>query len=349
MTDGIELIPVREAHKFSEGALVDYLKENVDGFKGPLTVSQFQGGQSNPTFLLSTPEREYVMRKKPPGNLLPSAHAVDREYRVISALQNTDVPVPKTYCLCEDDSIIGTAFYIMEKVEGRIILSPEIPGADPRLRAGLYDAMNDALAKMHTVNIDAVGLSDFGKKGNYFERQIGRWTKQYRASQTDNLEAMENLIKWLPENLPESDESTIVHGDYRLGNMIVHPTKPEVLAVLDWELSTIGHPLSDLAYNCMNYHYMHPKNGGLVGVDFAATGIPTEEAYIEAYCKRTGRDRIDNWEFYLAFSFFRIAAIVQGVYKRGLDGNASSKVGKEYASFANMLATLGWQTVESRL
>ena len=349
MTDGIEIIPVREMHQFNEGALFDYLMENVDGFKGPLQVSQFQGGQSNPTFLLHTPEREYVMRKKPPGNLLPSAHAVDREYRVISALQNTDVPVPRTYCLCEDDSIIGTAFYIMEKVEGRIILAPEIPHTEPHLRTAIYDAMNDALAKLHSVNIDAVGLSDFGKKGNYFERQIGRWTKQYRASQTDNLEAMENLIKWLPENLPDSDESTIVHGDYRLGNMILHPTRPEVVAVLDWELSTIGHPLSDLAYNCMNYHFMHPSNGGLVGVDFAATGIPTEAAYLEAYCKRTGRKGIDNWEFYLAFSFFRLAGIVQGVYKRGLDGNSSSKVGAEYASFTNMLATLGWAEVESRL
>ena len=336
-------------HKFNEGALFDYLKENVDGFKGPLQISQFQGGQSNPTFLLHTPERDYVMRKKPPGNLLPSAHAVDREYKVISALQNTDVPVPRTYCLCEDDSIIGTAFYIMEKVEGRIFLSPELPDTEPHLRAAIYDAMNDALAKLHNVDFDAVGLSDFGKRENYLGRQINRWTKQYRASQTDNLEAMENLIKWLPENLPDGDESAIVHGDYRLGNMIVHPTKPEVVAVLDWELSTIGHPLSDLAYNCMNYHYMHPRNGGLVGVDFEATGIPTEQAYIDAYCKRTGRDGIENWEFYLAFSLFRTAAIVQGVYKRGLDGNASSNVGEEYAVFTNMLATLGWQKVESQL
>ena len=347
MSDGVEIIPVREMHKFNEGALFDYLTENVDGFKGPLQISQFQGGQSNPTFLLHTPVRDYVMRKKPPGNLLPSAHAVDREYRVISALQGTDVPVPRTFCLCEDDSIIGTAFYIMEKVDGRIILSPDIQGAEPHVRAAIYDSLNDALAKLHNVDIDAVGLSDFGKKGNYFERQIGRWTKQYRASQTDNLEAMENLIKWLPENLPDSDDSTIVHGDYRLGNVIVHPTKPEVVAVLDWELSTIGHPLSDLAYNCMNYHYIHPRNGGLVGIDFEASGIPTEQAYIDAYCRRTGRTGIDNWEFYLAFSLFRTAAIVQGVYKRGLDGNASSKVGEEYAVFTNMLATLGWQKVDS--
>jgi aminoglycoside phosphotransferase (APT) family kinase protein len=347
MGDGAEIIPVREVHQFNQGALFDYLTENVDGFSGPLTISQFQGGQSNPTFLLQTPTRDYVMRKKPPGVLLPSAHAVDREYKVISALQKTDVPVPRTFCLCQDADIIGTDFYVMEKIDGRVIRSPEIPGMDPAERAATYDAMNDALARMHSVDIDAVGLSDFGKKGSYFERQIGRWSKQYRASEIDKLEMMENLINWLPANLPASDETSIVHGDYRLENMILHPSKPEVLAILDWELSTLGHPLSDLAYNCAPYHFIHPKSGGLVNMDFAATGIPAEKAYIKAYCKRTGREGIDNWEFYVAFSFFRLAAIVQGVYKRGLDGNSSSKVGKEYATFANMLATLGWQQVES--
>lgn len=346
MSDGAEIIAVREAHQFNEGALFDYLTEHVDGFKGPLTIQQFQGGQSNPTFLLKTPGRDYVMRKKPPGVLLPSAHAVDREYKVISALQATDVPVPKTYCLCEDDDIIGTAFYIMEKVEGRVIRVPSAPDMEKAERSAVYDAMNDAMAKMHSVDVDAVGLADFGKKGSYFERQISRWTKQYRAAQTDDLEAMENLIKWLPENLPASDETSIVHGDYRLENMILHPTKPEVLAILDWELSTLGHPLADLAYNCMPYHFVHPKSGGLINVDYAATGIPTEHEYIDAYCKRTGRDGIDNWAFYIAFSFFRLVGIVQGVYKRGLDGNSSSKVGQEYAVFASMLANLGWQEVE---
>ncbi|USG62143.1 phosphotransferase [Sneathiella marina] len=347
MSDGTEIIPVREMHQFNEGALFDYLTENVDGFSGPLSISQFQGGQSNPTFLLQTPNQDYVMRKKPPGVLLPSAHAVDREYKVISALQNTDVPVPRTFCLCEDPEVIGTAFYVMEKIEGRVIRSPEIPGMAPSERAATYDAMNDALAQLHSVDVDAAGLSDFGKKGSYFERQIGRWSKQYRASETDHLEMMENLINWLPANLPASDETSVVHGDYRLENMILHPTKPEVLAILDWELSTLGHPLSDLAYNCAPYHFIHPKSGGLVNMEFAATGIPTEKAYVDAYCRRTGREGIDNWEFYVAFSFFRLAAIVQGVYKRGLDGNSSSKVGNEYATFANMLATLGWQQVES--
>ncbi|WP_373085173.1 phosphotransferase [Sneathiella sp.] len=349
MADGPEIIAVRDAHQFNEGALFDYLTNNVEDFKGPLSISQFQGGQSNPTFLLQTPDRDYVMRKKPPGTLLPSAHAVDREYKVISALQTSDVPVPRTFCLCEDEEIIGTAFYIMEKLDGRVLRSPDIPGMAPEARGATYDAMNEALAKLHCVDVDTVGLSDFGKKGNYFDRQIGRWSRQYRASQTDNLEMMENLISWLPKNLPKSDESRIVHGDFRLENMILHPTKPEVLAVLDWELSTIGHPLADLAYNCMPYHFMHPRTGGLVGVDFAASGIPTEQAYLDAYCRRTGRDGIENWSFYLAFSFFRIAAIVQGVYKRGLDGNSSSKVGEEYATFTNMLATIGWSKVDSQL
>ncbi|MFT6558114.1 phosphotransferase [Sneathiella sp.] len=348
MSDNADVIPVREAHKFDEGKFIDYLNEHVEGFSGPLTINQFEGGQSNPTFLLSTPNQQYVMRKKPPGVLLPSAHAVEREYRIMSALQKTEVPVAKTFCLCEDADVIGTPFYIMEKVEGRILREPAIPGMDPAERSAIYDAMNDTLAKMHNVDVDAAGLSDFGKKGNYFERQIGRWTKQYRASQTDDVEPMENLINWLPENLPNDDTTTICHGDYRLENMIIHPTKPEVSAVLDWELCTLGHPLADLGYNCMTYHFMHPASGGLVETDFAATGIPTEQQYIDAYCKRTGRDGIENWEFYIAFSFFRLAAIVQGVYKRGLDGNASSSRATQYGAFAQMLSMLGWSKVQNK-
>ncbi|MAL78649.1 MAG: phosphotransferase family protein [Sneathiella sp.] len=348
MSDGTIIIPVREAHQFDEGALYEYLKANIDGFKGPLKVRQFQGGQSNPTFLLETPERDYVMRKKPPGVLLPSAHAVDREYRVISALQNTNVPVPRTYCLCEDPEIIGTAFYVMERINGRVITIPSIPKMAPEQRSAIYDSMNDALAKMHNVDVDAVGLSDFGKKGGYLARQVNRWSKQYRASQTHELEGMENLIKWLPDNIPADDESTIVHGDFRLGNLILHPTEPRVLAILDWELATIGHPLSDLAYNCMAYHFVHPINGGLVDFNLKEMGIPSEQEYIDAYCKRTGRDGIDNWEYYIAFSLFRVTAIVQGVYKRGLDGNASSEVGEEYTKYAKMVADLGWQYIEKR-
>ena len=348
MTEGTVIIPVREMHQFDEGALHDYLKAHVDGFKGPLTVRQFQGGQSNPTFLLETPARDYVMRKKPPGVLLPSAHAVNREYRVISALRDTNVPVPQTFCLCEDPDVIGTAFYVMEKIDGRVLTDPALAGLTPGERSAIYDSMNDALAKMHNVNVDAVGLGDFGRKGGYLARQVSRWTKQYRASQTHELEAMENLIKWLPDNLPDNDESTIVHGDFRLGNLILHPTEPRVLAILDWELATIGHPLSDLAYNCMAYHYMHPVNGGLVGRNLGELGIPSEQAYIDAYCKRTGRDGIDNWGFYIAFSLFRLTAIVQGVYKRGLDGNASSVVGEEYVKYAKMVADLGWSYAEKQ-
>jgi len=345
MGDNADITAVRDAHKFNENNLATYMEAHVEGYKGPLTVQQFEGGQSNPTFLLKTPERDYVMRKKPPGVLLPSAHAVEREYRIMSALQDTDVPVAKTYCLCEDADVIGTPFYIMEKVEGRIFRQPELPDMDPAERAAIYDAMNDTLAKMHNVDFKAAGLEDFGKQGNYFERQIGRWSKQYRASETDHVESMEELIKWLPANLPNDDTTTICHGDYRLENMIIHPTEPRVVAVLDWELCTLGHPLADLGYNCMTYHFMHPASGGLVHTDYAASGIPSEKEYIEAYCKRTGRDEIDNWPFYIAFSFFRLAAIVQGVYKRGLDGNASSERAKTYGAFAQMLSTLGVEAI----
>ncbi len=346
MGENADITEVRDAHKFNEDNLASYMEKNVEGYNGPLTVQQFEGGQSNPTFLLKTPEREYVMRKKPPGVLLPSAHAVEREYRIMSALQNTDVPVARTYCLCEDADVIGTPFYIMEKVEGRIFRQPELPGVDPKERSAIYDAMNDTLAKMHNVDIKAQGLEDFGKQGNYFERQIGRWTKQYRASETHHVDSMEELISWLPANMPDDQTSTICHGDYRLENMIIHPTEPRVVAVLDWELCTLGHPLADLSYNCMTYHFMHPASGGLVNTDFDATGIPSEQAYIDAYCKRTGRDGIENWPFYIAFSFFRLAAIVQGVYKRGLDGNASSERAKTYGAFAQMLGDLGVSAIK---
>lgn len=348
MSDNSDVTPVRDAHKFDEGKFVDYLNDHVDGFSGPLTISQFEGGQSNPTFLLHTPDQDYVMRKKPPGILLPSAHAVEREYRIMTALRDTDVPVAKTFCLCEDSEVIGTPFYIMEKVEGRILREPELPGMQPTERAAIYDAMNDSMAKMHNIDVEAAGLSDFGKTGNYFDRQIGRWTKQYRASETDNVAPMENLINWLPENMPKDLTTTICHGDYRLENMIIHPTKPEVMAILDWELCTLGHPLADLAYNCMPYHFNHPASGGLMETDFTTSGIPTEQDYIETYCKRTGRDGIDNWEFYVAFSFFRLAAIVQGVYKRGLDGNASSARATQYGAFAHMLSMIGWSKVDAK-
>ena len=343
-----ETTAVREAHVFDVRALQAYMEGHVEGFRGPLEVRQFSGGQSNPTFLLSASGREYVMRKKPPGKLLASAHQVDREYRVITALAKTDVPVARTYALCENDSVIGSAFYIMEYVRGRIFRDPQLPGLARAERAAIYDDMNDVLARLHAVDYAAVGLADFGKPGNYFARQIGRWTKQYEAAKTDNIEAMDNLIAWLPNNIPPGDETCIAHGDFRLENSIYHPTEPRMIALLDWELSTLGHPLADLAYNCMLYHVNSPTQGTLVGVDYAATGIPSERDYVAAYCRRTGRDGVANWEFYVAFAFFRMASIVQGVYKRGLDGNASSTQASMYGAVCAFLAMTAWEMVAPR-
>ncbi|MBI4588898.1 MAG: phosphotransferase, partial [Candidatus Rokubacteria bacterium] len=294
------LVPVREAHRFDVAALERYMAERVAGFAGPLSVRQFQGGQSNPTYYLTADGQEYVLRRKPPGKLLPSAHAVEREYRVISALARTEVPVPQTYALCEDPAVIGTSFYIMECVHGRILSDPLLPGLAPDERAALYDAMNEVLARLHAVDRLAVGLADFGKPGNYFARQIHRWTAQYRASETEAIPAMDRLITWLPEHIPADDETTIVHGDYRLGNMIVHATEPRVLAVLDWELSTLGHPLADLAYNCLPYRLSRDTLDGFHGSDVTRLGIPSEEAYVAAYCRRTGRAGIADWDFYVA-------------------------------------------------
>lgn len=348
MSSAEEIVPIREAHRFDETALADYLRRELEGFSGEMTVRQFRYGQSNPTFLLSTGDREYVLRKKPPGKLLPSAHAVDREYRILRTLEKTDVPVPRTYLLCEDDSIIGTAFYVMERVEGRIFRHPTAPEAsDARERAAIFDAMNDTLAKLHRVDWEALGLGDYGKPGSYMARQLSRWTKQYEASKTEEIESMSHLIQWLSEHIPEDDTTSVVHGDYRLENMIVHPTEPRVLAVLDWEISTLGHPLSDLAYNCMGYHL--PATGGqrfsYQGIDLQAWGIPTEAEYLAAYRRRTDREEIPDWEFFIAFSMFRLAAIVQGVYKRGLDGIASSDTAKTYGDQVRFLADNGWQMV----
>ena len=308
-------------------ALGRYLEQHIPGFEGPLTAEKFPGGQSNPTFKLSAGGTDYVLRRKPPGELLKSAHAVDREYRVITALADTDVPVPKTYLLCDDDDIIGSMFYIMEYKEGRILWDPQLPEAkDNAERAGIYDAMNKTMAALHNVNVEAVGLGDYGKPGNYFERQLSRWSKQYRASETERIEDMEHLMTWLEAKMPEDDGTVgLVHGDYRLDNMMFDSDKPEVIALLDWELSTLGHPLADLANQCMAW--MLPGDGrikGLMGVDRAALGIPSDEEYIAKYCERTGRDSIDNWNFYIVFSLFRLAAIMQGIVKRAQIGTASS-------------------------
>lgn len=343
-----ETTAIREAHRFDVKRLEAWCRDAVDGFGGTLEVRQFEGGQSNPTFLLATAGagggKRYVMRKKPPGQLLASAHQVDREYRVMKALAQTDVPVPHMYALCEDDSIIGTAFYIMEFLEGRVFRDPTLPGMTTAERAAIYDNMNENLARLHNVDYAAIGLGDYGRPGNYFERQIGRWIKQYRAAQTDQVEAMEQLIAYLPEHIPADNSTSIAHGDYRLENSMYHPTEPRMIAVLDWELSTIGHPLADLGYNCMLYHT--GTAGTLVGVDFEKSGIPREKDYVAAYCRRTGRDGIENWNFYVGFSIFRLAAIAQGVYKRGLDGNASSERARTMGDACRMLADHAWEIVQ---
>lgn len=335
-----EISDVREAHRFDTRALAEYLRGRLGEFPEHFEVGQFGYGQSNPTFILKTPQRDYILRKKPPGELLPSAHAVEREYRVLKALEPTDVPVPHPYLLCEDPHVIGTPFYLMEKLEGRVFrdsIGSDLE--DPAERAAIFDAMNDTLARLHNVSPDAVGLSDFGRPGNYLARQVSRWTKQYRASQTHTIESMEALIEWLPENTPEDESAAIVHGDYRIENLMLHPTEPRVIGVLDWELSTLGHPLADLAYNCLIYHIPYSnRKRGVVGLDLEALGIPTEEAYKAAYCRRTGRKQIHHWPFFIAFSLFRLAAISQGVYKRGIDGNASSSVATTYRDRGQALA-----------
>ena len=309
-----------------EAALAAWLEQNLDGFKGPLEAKKFGDGQSNPTYLIEAASGAYVLRRKPPGVLLKSAHAVDREFRVQKALAGSGVPVAKMFVLCEDDSVIGTAFYIMERVEGRIFWNPSLPELPFEQRATIFDEMNRALAALHMVDPNAVGLGDFGRSGSYFERQFKRWSDQYRASETGAIPDMDKLIGWLSTNVPPDDgRVSIVHGDYRLDNMIFHPTEPRLLAVLDWELSTLGHPFADISYQCMQWRM--ESSGifqGLGGVDRKAVGVPTELEYVAAYCRRTGVAGIPNWEFYIAFNFFRPAAIIQGVKKRALDGNGSN-------------------------
>ncbi len=330
-------------------ALDKYLAGQIRVFAGLHSAEKFAGGQSNPTFLLTADSGNYVLRRKPSGRLLKSAHAVDREFRVISALAATDVPVAKAYHLCEDDNVIGNMFYIMGFVDGRIFWDPALPDIKVPDRTAMYDEMNRVLAALHSVDIDAVGLSDFGKPGNYFERQVGRWTTQYLAAETETIEPMDTLMRWLPENMPADDgQVALVHGDYRLDNMIFHPTEPRILAIVDWELSTLGHPFADLAYQCMQWRL--PNTGiskGLADMDRKALGIPAEAEYVERYCQRTGRDGVPDWTFCLAFSFFRLAAIVQGVLKRALDGNASSARAAEIGKMARPLAQAAVELIDS--
>jgi aminoglycoside phosphotransferase (APT) family kinase protein len=319
------------------------MKKNVCDFSGPLSAEKFAGGQSNPTFKLSAGDRKFVLRRKPPGQLLASAHAVDREFRVIAALQDTDVPVPGAVALCKEDEIIGSMFYLMEYLEGRVFWDPVLPELTNDERSAVYDDMNRVLAAMHSINVADVGLGDYGRPGNYFERQVGRWTKQYRASETQTVPAMEELMAWLPENMPaEDDRVALVHGDYRLDNVMFHPTEPKIIAVLDWELSTLGNPIADLAYQVMAWQL--PRDAGitgLAGIDRKPLAIPEDSSYVTSYCERTGRDEIKHWNFYLAFCFFRLAAIVQGVKKRALDGTASSAEAESRGNLVQPLAELG--------
>ncbi|NJD32716.1 MAG: phosphotransferase family protein [Gammaproteobacteria bacterium] len=340
--------PVAPQHAIDVGRLEEWLEATVGPLGGPLEVVQFKGGQSNPTYLLTAGGQRFVLRRKPPGKLLPSAHAVDREYRVIKALAETDVPVARALALCEDDGVIGTMFYVMEYVSGRVFWDPKLPDLEPGERSRVHDEINRVIAALHSVDHEAVGLGDFGKTGEYIARQVARWSKQYQASETEKIEAMDNLIAWLPANIPPGDETRIVHGDYRIDNVIFDPDEPRIRAVIDWELSTLGHPLADFAYHCMVWRIPPGVFRGLGGLDFAALGIPTERAYVEAYCRRTGREGIPQreWEYYMAYNMFRIAAIAQGVMARALQGNASSAEAMQTGRAARPLAELAWGQVE---
>jgi aminoglycoside phosphotransferase (APT) family kinase protein len=336
---------VLDAHRFDERRLEDYLSSHVESFQGPLTVSEFKGGQSNPTYFLEAGSGRYVLRRKPPGKLLKSAHAVDREFRVISALYATGFPVPRPYVLCEDDEVIGTAFYVMEFVDGRIFWDLDLPGLEPEERAAIYDNVNATIARLHTIDHEAAGLGDFGAPGNYFERQISRWSKQYRASETGTVTAMDSLLEWLPTNIPDDQSASIVHGDYRLDNMVLHPSEPRVIAVLDWELSTIGHPLADFTYHLMAWRMPSIGFGarGFAGVSLDELGIPSESEYLAKYCERTGRESIPDYNFCMAYNFFRLAAILQGIAGRVRDGTAASAHAAQAINAVQPLADLGWQ------
>ena len=343
-------MPVTPQQRFDLGALERFLAERIAGLQRPLTVQQFRGGQSNPTFLLSAADgAQFVLRKQPSGPLLPSAHAVDREFRVIGALHAAGFPVARPVCLGDDPGILGTLFYVMQYVEGRNFWDPTLPGLTPGERAALYAEMNRVLVALHALDFAAIGLQDFGRPGNYFARQIARWSRQYRASETEPIEAMEQLLVWLPEHIPASDETTLVHGDYRLDNLIFHPSEPRILAVVDWELSTLGHPLADFAYHVMVWRVPGGENRGLGGVDVAALGIPSETQYLESYCRRTGRTGVapDVWEFCMAYNLFRIACIRQGILRRVLDGTAASRHAREAGARARETAELAWAQVQA--
>ena len=336
---------VAERLRFDVGRLESYLRDCVEGFAGPITVQQFKGGQSNPTYLIETPARRYVLRRKPPGKLLPSAHAVDREYRVMSALHAQGFPVPEPILYCADEAVIGTAFFVMSHVDGRVFWEAEMPSSNPAERAAVYDAMNATLARLHSHDPAAIGLADYGRGENYVARQIERWSKQYRASETEKIDDMERLMEWLPAHLPPPQPPRIVHGDYRLDNMIIAPDSQKILAVLDWELSTLGDPLADFSYHLMQWHIPPSQagTGSLVGFDLPALGIPSLDDYVAAYVKRTGLDPRPYLSVYSAYNFFRIAAILQGIVGRVRDGTATSAVAAAKATLVRPLAAKAWE------
>ncbi len=342
------LIAVRDAHQFDEAVLKAYLREYISDFGGPISVSQFKGGHSNPTFYISTLENAYVVRKKPPGKLIPSAHAVDREYRVLKALQDTDVPVPRVLHYCANEAIIGTPFYVMEYLSGRILRDPLLSGMEADERTAIYDAMNDTMARMHNLDWKTISLENYGKPDNYIARQLALWSRQYQASKTEDVPVMDQLMSWLPDHIPADTSTSIVHGDFRIENLMFDENEPRVIAVLDWELSTLGHPLSDLAFNCMTYHLLSDNAiaRGFVGSDITSLGIPSQTEYVAAYCQRTGRDEIADWVFFMAFSLFRTAAIQQGIYARALKGNASSATAHLFGKTFAYVAEQGWALVK---
>ena len=337
--------PVAERQKFDVAALRDYMQQHIGPITGALTVSQFKGGQSNPTFKIDTDTGSFVLRTKPgpAAKLLKSAHAIDREFRVMDALNKAGFPTARQYALCTDEQVIGRAFYLMEFVAGRVLWDQSLPGMSKAERAAIYDEMNRVIARLHTTDYAAIGLADYGKPGNYFGRQIDRWTKQYKASETEKIEAMDQLIDWLPQHIPPGEETSIVHGDYRLDNMIFHPTEPRILALLDWELSTLGHPLADFSYHCMSWHIPPGQFRGIGGLDHQALGIPSEHDYIARYCERTGKTiRQQDFTFYLAYNMFRMAGILQGIMKRYVDGTAASQQALRAGQSARPMAEMGW-------
>ena len=329
--------------QFDHAVLADWMKNQGIIERVELSAKPLTGGQSNPTFLLTSGKQKLVLRKKPPGPLLPSAHAVDREYRVMKALQGSEVPVPKLFAYSDDVSIVGTPFYLMEFLEGRVIVDQSLPGMTRAERGAIYTEMNRIIAALHQVNPEAVGLADFGRAGNYFGRQIARWSRQYQESRTEDIDALNSLIEWLPQNIPAGDQTTIVHGDYRLDNLVLHPTEPRAIGLLDWELATLGHPLADFAYHCMSWHIPATLWRGIGGLDLAALGIPAEAEYVKRYSEITGFSGLEHWDFYIAYNLFRMAAILQGIARRAVDGTAASADAIETGSKARPLAEIGWE------